>query len=67
MDNETQKNTDELNPHITLLDFFFLEEKTKGLSWRNKFKVTFYLNHNDNSAITHHKDNKLFIRLDKKQ
>lgn len=55
VDDETQKNTDELYPHITLLDSF-LEEKTKSLSSKNKFKVTLYLNHNDNSAKTHHKD-----------
>lgn len=54
VDSETQRNTDELYPHITLLDKF-LEEKTKSLSSKNKFKATLYLNHNDNCAKTHHK------------
>lgn len=51
VDNETQKNTDELYPQITLLDSFFFS----FLSSKNKFKATFYLNHNDNSAKRHHK------------
>lgn len=46
VDNETQ-NTDDF--------FFFSEEKTKIQSSKNKFKATFYLNHND-TAKTHHKD-----------
>lgn len=49
--------------HYWTVCFFFRIEKTKSLSSKNKFKATFYLNHNDNSAKTHHKDtwNNLFF------